>query len=396
MIIITGATKSGKTFFIKKTLLRGKINYKYISTQDIKSYYFRQGHIIDTPCIKNNNIDLVFEHIKKICIDKIDAIILFNSHTLENKNISKINDYCKSKEINFILYKNNNDLNYGDINFNIIENKEELESYCRKIITKSIKPDKSFIVVGLTNVGKTSLINQLVNCNIFKTENARHTTKETLKLFYNSDNKNIAIYDTYGLEHKTQGKIIALKKLLYEVDRVFIVTDVTNYNRKINRFIYNAIKKIEVNISLIVNKYDIIHNSYTDSNIRKNIITRENINEYINHKFNNISINYTSTQINHLSLYNVFYKYLQIEKPYVNCKKLTIKLKEKFKDIVFIKEIKENRKIFEFLIVTNNNPNAEFKTERIKNEISRFAYIEDFCIKLNFKKGQEKQKILLC
>lgn len=134
--------------------------------------------------------------------------------------------------------------------------------------------NKSVVLVGITNVGKTSILNDLIKDNIFRISGNKNTTKELTFSIYNYNNCNFKIYDTCGIENNTRSKILGISNLIKYVNRVIIVMDRNTYYQKSYQYIFNFLNKNLINITFLINKSDLITSS-----------EKENIIDFIQEKY---------------------------------------------------------------------------------------------------------------
>jgi len=139
----------------------------------------------------------------------------------------------------------------------------------------------SICLIGKPNVGKSTLINNLLNYKISITSPKPQTTRQTIKGLYNNNNCNILFIDTPGY-HNTRNKLDELmnyevKKNLTISDCIFFLFDSTRPYDEEDEKILKLLKNIDLkNVILVITKID--------SNAKKN----EYIDE-IKTKFNFIS-----------------------------------------------------------------------------------------------------------
>ena len=87
-------------------------------------------------------------------------------------------------------------------------------------------------LVGRTNVGKSTLLNAILNQKLVITTNKPQTTRNTIRGIYNSEDSQIVFLDTPGI-HKPKNKlgdymVKSAIDTLKEVDLIlFIVDDAT-------------------------------------------------------------------------------------------------------------------------------------------------------------------------
>lgn len=115
-------------------------------------------------------------------------------------------------------------------------------------------------IVGRPNVGKSTLLNAIMERKIAITSNVSGTTRNIIEGIYTKDDTQIIFVDTPGI-HKPQNKLgkILNKQAYYsieDVDLVLFVIDVTQKFGKGDEFILDVLKNNNANVILILNKID--------------------------------------------------------------------------------------------------------------------------------------------
>ena len=115
-------------------------------------------------------------------------------------------------------------------------------------------------IIGRPNVGKSTLINSLVNYKVAITSDKRGTTRNVIQGIYNEEDIQIVFVDTPGI-HKPENKLgRALNKHAYsyikDVDVVLFVVDVKEGIGKGDRFIMENLAKSSSPVILVINKID--------------------------------------------------------------------------------------------------------------------------------------------
>ena len=119
-------------------------------------------------------------------------------------------------------------------------------------------------LIGRPNVGKSTLINALVDQKIAITSDKAQTTRNVIQGIYNEPNYQIVFIDTPGI-HKPSSKLgRVLNKQSYsfmkEVDAVLFVIDAAAGIGKGDRFIMENLEKNKIPVILVINKIDKISN----------------------------------------------------------------------------------------------------------------------------------------
>lgn len=115
-------------------------------------------------------------------------------------------------------------------------------------------------LVGRTNVGKSTLLNAILNQKLVITTNKPQTTRNTIRGIYNSEDSQIVFLDTPGI-HKPKNKLgdymmKSATDTLREVDLIlFIVDDATKIGKG-DQFILDMLKDVKVPVYAVINKID--------------------------------------------------------------------------------------------------------------------------------------------
>lgn len=119
-------------------------------------------------------------------------------------------------------------------------------------------------LVGRPNVGKSSLLNQILGMKLAITSNVSGTTRNVIQGIYNDDDSQIIFVDTPGI-HKPNNKLGNLmNKRAYNntegVDVILFLIDISKGFGKGDQFILDRIKEKEAPIFLLLNKIDLVKN----------------------------------------------------------------------------------------------------------------------------------------
>ena len=119
-------------------------------------------------------------------------------------------------------------------------------------------------LVGRPNVGKSSLLNQILGMKLAITSNVSGTTRNVIQGIYNDDDSQIIFVDTPGI-HKPNNKLGNLmNKRAYNntegVDVILFLVDISKGFGKGDQFILDRIKDKEAPIFLLLNKIDLVKN----------------------------------------------------------------------------------------------------------------------------------------
>ena len=115
--------------------------------------------------------------------------------------------------------------------------------------------------IGRPNVGKSTLLNSILNKKVVITSNKPQTTRNLIQGIYNEDDTQIIFVDTPGI-HKAHNKLgRALNKQAYftinDVDIVIMVVDISEKIGTGDKFVIDVLKNIKDKpVFLVINKID--------------------------------------------------------------------------------------------------------------------------------------------
>ncbi len=117
-------------------------------------------------------------------------------------------------------------------------------------------------LVGRPNVGKSTLLNSLLERKIAITSNVSGTTRNIIEGIYNDKDSQIIFVDTPGI-HKPQNKLgTMMNKKAYmmanDVDLILFLIDAAKGFGKGDNFILEILKELNKPIFLLMNKVDLI------------------------------------------------------------------------------------------------------------------------------------------
>lgn len=115
-------------------------------------------------------------------------------------------------------------------------------------------------LIGRPNVGKSTLMNQIIGQKIAITSNKPQTTRNKIQTVYTSDKGQIVFLDTPGI-HKAKNKlgnymVGVAEKTLKEVDAIVWLVEPTDYIGAGEQHIAKQLKNINVPVILVINKID--------------------------------------------------------------------------------------------------------------------------------------------
>lgn len=118
-------------------------------------------------------------------------------------------------------------------------------------------------IVGRPNVGKSTLLNQIIGEKITITSDKAQTTRNRIQGIYTTDEEQIVFIDTPGI-HKPkhqlgQFMVDSALSTLNEVDLILFMVNVSEKMGPGDRFIMERLKNIQTPVFLILNQIDKVH-----------------------------------------------------------------------------------------------------------------------------------------
>ncbi|MBD0379115.1 GTPase Era [Paenibacillus sedimenti] len=118
-------------------------------------------------------------------------------------------------------------------------------------------------IIGRPNVGKSTLMNQIIGQKIAIMSDKPQTTRNKIHGVYTSDNGQIVFLDTPGI-HKPTSKLgdymsKVAHSTLGEVDAILFLVDVAEGLGGGDRYIIEQLKHVETPVILVLNKIDRVH-----------------------------------------------------------------------------------------------------------------------------------------
>ena len=115
-------------------------------------------------------------------------------------------------------------------------------------------------IIGRPNVGKSTLINTIINRKVAITSNVSGTTINIIQGIYNDTDTQIVFVDTPGIHKPINrlGKVLNKEALALtkDVDLILFVVDVASGIGKGDMFILESLKNNDVPVILVLNKID--------------------------------------------------------------------------------------------------------------------------------------------
>ena len=122
-------------------------------------------------------------------------------------------------------------------------------------------------IIGRTNVGKSSILNQLVGEKVAAIANKPQTTRNAIKAIVNRENSQIIFIDTQGI-HKPKSKLgNVMVETAFDVAKdvdvvVFVVEATSDEIGKGDRLILEKIKEAKKKTILVINKIDLVDKAH--------------------------------------------------------------------------------------------------------------------------------------
>ena len=115
-------------------------------------------------------------------------------------------------------------------------------------------------LIGRPNVGKSTLLNNIIGTKIAITSNVPGTTRNAIQGIYTDSNCQMVLIDTPGI-HKPHHKLgRMLNKQAYvttdDVDVILFLVDITEEIGKGDKYIIDILKKSDKPVILVINKID--------------------------------------------------------------------------------------------------------------------------------------------
>ena len=117
-------------------------------------------------------------------------------------------------------------------------------------------------IIGRPNVGKSTLMNQLIGMKIAITSHKPQTTRNKIQTVYTSDEGQIVFLDTPGI-HKAKNKLSeymvnVAKSTIKDVDVVLWLVEASEYIGRGDMDIAKQLSNIDVPLVLVINKADTV------------------------------------------------------------------------------------------------------------------------------------------
>ena len=132
-------------------------------------------------------------------------------------------------------------------------------------------------IIGRPNVGKSTLMNQLIGQKIAITSSKAQTTRNRIQTVYTSEQGQIVFVDTPGI-NKAKNKLgsymlTAAQKSLEDVDIILWLVEPTTFIGKGEQYIIEKLSRTETPVFLLINKTD----KATEEEILKAIVAYKDV-----------------------------------------------------------------------------------------------------------------------
>ena len=113
-------------------------------------------------------------------------------------------------------------------------------------------------IIGRPNVGKSTLMNQIIGQKVAITSNKPQTTRNRIQTVYTDETMQIVFVDTPGI-HKSKNKlgdymVNAAKSTLNEADVILWLVEPTDYIGAGEKSIIDNLKQVRTPVILVINK----------------------------------------------------------------------------------------------------------------------------------------------
>ncbi len=117
-------------------------------------------------------------------------------------------------------------------------------------------------IIGRPNVGKSTLMNQIIGQKVAITSNKPQTTRNRIQTVYTDETMQIVFVDTPGI-HKSKNKlgdymVNAAKSTLNEADVILWLVEPSDYIGAGEKSIIDNLKQVRTPVILVINKIDTV------------------------------------------------------------------------------------------------------------------------------------------
>ncbi len=200
--------------------------------------------------------------------NKLNALLVVNKcHNNQDRNQS--NDFFKLGLGNPIMISSASGSGVGDLLDEVVKKVK-----IQKEIISEVKNSIKITFIGKTNVGKSSIVNALLNENRVIVSEREHTTRDAQFIPFSYKDQDFTLVDTAGVRKKTSAikkdeleskSVIQTKKAIRQSDVIILVTDVSLPLSVGDMKFAEIIKEEKKGLIIVANKWDKIEEKDTKS-----------------------------------------------------------------------------------------------------------------------------------
>lgn len=128
-------------------------------------------------------------------------------------------------------------------------------------------------VIGRPNVGKSTLLNQIIGEKLSIISNKPQTTRNQIQIIYNDDDMQVVFLDTPGVQtpRNELGEYMLKisEKSLEDVDAVLLLVDVSEKIGKMDAWLLDELEKVTPPVILVINKIDTVDAAHVQELVDK-------------------------------------------------------------------------------------------------------------------------------
>ncbi len=199
--------------------------------------------------------------------NKLNSILVVNKcHSKQDRNQS--NEFFKLGLGDPFMISSASGVGVGDLLDEVVKKVKA------KTETNEIKNAIKITFIGKTNVGKSSIINAILNENRVIVSQKEHTTRDAQFIPFLYKEQNFILVDTAGVRKKTMQikkdeleskSVVQTKKAIRQSDIIILVTDVSLPLSVGDMKFAEIIKEEKKGLILVANKWDIVEDKDTKS-----------------------------------------------------------------------------------------------------------------------------------
>ena len=353
-------------------------------------------------------------------IDSSDAVIVvFDLTTPLSVEDDEIFKYVLKKNKKYILVANKSDIKQQEFEYDYYKfrdilkisaaHKKNFDILKDKIVNlidkeeKKVQCDANIAIVGRSNVGKSSLINAILNENRSVVSDKVGTTTDSIDTPFKYDGTCFLLVDTAGIRKKSKTKR-ALDKLasifsLFAIDRsdiCVVVIDASEGLTSMDKHIINTVAEKHKGIVIALNKWDLVKEIMFENYSKKlkrelpfasyaeivaiSAIEKKNINKLLNKILNVYKI--CSKRIKTHELNEKLHSIIKQNAPFSK-KGKEIKLK-------YMTQVDTNPP--HFVIITNRPDEIEENYKRyVRNSLYNLFNFKGCSIKITYKESKDER-----